>query len=164
MTKNKQNRARNGKSVKVRKRHTGQSKQARRYSEEWGKTARWREEKDFPVAMQAAVEGFQIHICYDDDDEEESSIPLKDIIISGLPPCVEITPVLLTEEPVDSLIMGDENLSTIRETELDEVIKSSVENLVSILSESEGIPDKMCDLPLCDNPTPLEAFKEPLEI
>ncbi|GJV59402.1 hypothetical protein Tco_0544749 [Tanacetum coccineum] len=25
---------------------------------------------------------------------------------------------------------------------------------------SEGIPDSVCDVPLCNNPTPLEAFKE----
>ncbi|GKB46875.1 hypothetical protein Tco_0897628 [Tanacetum coccineum] len=49
-------------------------------------------------------------------------------------------------------------------TGISEVIKSSVENLVQIPSESEGIPDKMCDVPLCDNPTPLEAFKEHSEI
>ncbi|GKF59333.1 hypothetical protein Tco_0176119, partial [Tanacetum coccineum] len=40
------------------------------------------------------------------------------------------------------------------------VIKSSIENLVPILSESEGIPDTVCDGPLCNNTTPLEAFKE----
>ncbi|GKF50511.1 hypothetical protein Tco_0146978, partial [Tanacetum coccineum] len=44
--------------------------------------------------------------------------------------------------------------------EPDEVIKSSVKNLVLIPSEFEGIPDKMCDVPLCNNPTLLEAFKE----
>ncbi|GJR61354.1 hypothetical protein Tco_1503516 [Tanacetum coccineum] len=44
--------------------------------------------------------------------------------------------------------------------EPDEFIKSSVENLVPIPSESEGIPDSVCDVPLCNNPTPLEAFKE----
>ncbi|GJY50388.1 hypothetical protein Tco_0441235 [Tanacetum coccineum] len=32
-------------------------------------------------------------------------------------------------------------------------IKSSVEDLVLIPSESEGIPDKMCDVPLCENTT-----------
>ncbi|GJS85512.1 hypothetical protein Tco_0752053 [Tanacetum coccineum] len=58
------------------------------------------------------------------------SIPLKDIIISGLPPCVAITTVLFTEEPVDSLIMEDEHLDTIPETESDELIKSSVEEFV----------------------------------
>ncbi|GJR59517.1 hypothetical protein Tco_1501679 [Tanacetum coccineum] len=34
----------------------------------------------------------KIPICYDDDDDEESSIPLRDIIISELPPCIAITP------------------------------------------------------------------------
>ncbi|GKC06146.1 hypothetical protein Tco_0997756, partial [Tanacetum coccineum] len=76
---------------------------------------------------------------------EESSIPLKDIITSGLPPCDAVIPVLLTEEPVDSLIMEDEHLDTIPATESDEVIKSSVEELVPIPSESEGIPNSECD-------------------
>ncbi|GJU24281.1 hypothetical protein Tco_1162902 [Tanacetum coccineum] len=40
-------------------------------------------------------------IYYDDDDDEESSIPLSDVI-SELPPCVAITPVLSTEEPDNS--------------------------------------------------------------
>ncbi|GJT69897.1 hypothetical protein Tco_1029183 [Tanacetum coccineum] len=56
--------------------------------------------------------------------------------------------------------MGDEHLDTIPETESDEFIKSSVEDLVPIPSESEGIPDSVCDVPLCNNPTSLEAFKE----
>ncbi|GJV01963.1 hypothetical protein Tco_1335532 [Tanacetum coccineum] len=102
------------------------------------------EEKRIAEDQAAKDRYWKIPICYDDDDDEESSIPLKDIIISGLPPCVAITPVLLTEEPVDSLIMEDEHLDTIPATE----------------SESEGIPDSVCDVPLCNNPTPLEAFKE----
>nr|GEZ87383.1 hypothetical protein [Tanacetum cinerariifolium] len=53
--------------------------------------------------------------------------------------------------------MWDEHLDTILATESDEVIKSSVENLVSIPSEFEGIPDTMCDVHLVNNPTPLEA-------
>ncbi|GJX40017.1 hypothetical protein Tco_0255007 [Tanacetum coccineum] len=44
-------------------------------------------------------------ICYDDDDDEESTIPLNEII-SQLPPSIAITPVLPTMEPEDSLIMG----------------------------------------------------------
>ncbi|GJS95139.1 hypothetical protein Tco_0802107 [Tanacetum coccineum] len=100
---------------------------------------------------------------YDDDDYEESSIPLKDIIISGLPPYVAITPVLSTEEPVDSLIMEDEHLDTIPATKSDEVIKSSVESLVQIPSESEGIPDKMCDVPFRDNSSPLDISKDQFE-
>ncbi|GJW99908.1 hypothetical protein Tco_0183822 [Tanacetum coccineum] len=62
-----------------------------------------------------------------------------------------ITPDLPTEEPDNSLSMGDEHLSTILETESDEVIKSSVKNLVPILSESKGISDDICDVPFCDN-------------
>ncbi|GJU61338.1 hypothetical protein Tco_1243173 [Tanacetum coccineum] len=45
--------------------------------------------------------------------------------------------------------MGDEHLSTIPETESDKLIKSSVENLVPILRESEGIFNNMCDVPSC---------------
>ncbi|GKF23507.1 hypothetical protein Tco_0075829 [Tanacetum coccineum] len=46
--------------------------------------------------------------------------------------------------------MGDEHLDTIPKIESDEVIKSSVEDLVPIPSESEGIFDNMCDVPSCD--------------
>ncbi|GJY85537.1 hypothetical protein Tco_0499563 [Tanacetum coccineum] len=60
-----------------------------------------------------------------------------------------ITPDLSTEELGNSLSIGDEHLDTIPETELDEVIKSSVEDLVPIPSESEGI-FSMCDVPSCD--------------
>ncbi|GJX45370.1 hypothetical protein Tco_0262046 [Tanacetum coccineum] len=92
-----------------------------------------------------------IPVCYDDDDDEESSIPLKDIIIAGLPPYVLIIPILFTKEPVDSLIMKDEHLDTISEMESDELIKSSVENLVQIPSESEDSSDGKCDLPPYDD-------------
>ncbi|GJU95573.1 hypothetical protein Tco_1320329 [Tanacetum coccineum] len=57
-----------------------------------------------------------------------------------------ITPDLPTEEPDNSLSIGDEHLNTIPETE-----KSSVENLVPIPSESKGIFDDICDVPSCDN-------------
>ncbi|GJX86465.1 hypothetical protein Tco_0337239 [Tanacetum coccineum] len=87
------------------------------------------EEKRIAEEQAAKARYWKIPICYDDDNDEESSIPLRDIIISELPPCVAITPVLSTEEPVDSLVMEDEHLDTISVTESDEVIKSSVENL-----------------------------------
>ncbi|GJU75343.1 hypothetical protein Tco_1272413 [Tanacetum coccineum] len=94
-------------------------------------------------------------LCYDDnddDDDEESTIPLNKIT-SQIPPSIAITPVLPTMEPEDSLIMGDENLSTIPEKEPNEFIKSSVEDLVPIPSESEDTSDSdsECDLPFCDN-------------
>nr|GFD28232.1 hypothetical protein [Tanacetum cinerariifolium] len=56
-------------------------------------------------------------------------------------------PVLPTEDPDNSLSIGDEHLSTILETESDEVIKSSVENLVPIPTESEVISDDTHDVP-----------------
>ncbi|GKF36857.1 hypothetical protein Tco_0113615, partial [Tanacetum coccineum] len=47
--------------------------------------------------------------------------------------------------------MGDEPLSTIPSMESDEVIKSSVENLVPIPSEFEGIFEDTSDVLNCDN-------------
>ncbi|GKB08720.1 hypothetical protein Tco_0837032 [Tanacetum coccineum] len=68
-------------------------------------------------------------------------VPFYDIIISGLPQCVAITSALSTEKPVDSLIMEDEHLDTISETESDEFIKYSVENLFPSPSEPEDFSD-----------------------
>ncbi|GJV48862.1 hypothetical protein Tco_1439074 [Tanacetum coccineum] len=79
----------------------------------------------------------------------EQMTSMCDMIL--LPPCVAITPVLFTEEPVDSLIIEDEHLDTILETESDELIKSSVENLVQIPSESEDSSNGECDLPPYDD-------------
>ncbi|GJX10693.1 hypothetical protein Tco_0200552 [Tanacetum coccineum] len=109
------------------------------------------EEKRIEEEQAAKDRYWKILVCYDDDDDEESSIPLKDIIIAGLPPCVVIIPILFTKEPVDSLIMKDEHLDTISEMESDELIKSSVENLVQIPSESEDSSDGKCDLPPYDD-------------
>ncbi|GJU10455.1 hypothetical protein Tco_1132851 [Tanacetum coccineum] len=87
--------------------------------------------------------------------------PTKDII-SKLPPSIAITPDLPIEEPEDSLIMGDEHLSTIPEKESDEFIKSSVEDLVLIPSESEDISgsDSDCNLPSCDEFSPINDYEE----
>nr|GFA13467.1 hypothetical protein [Tanacetum cinerariifolium] len=70
---------------------------------------------------------------------------------------------LSTEEPIDSLSMGDENLDTIPTTGSDEVIKSSVEDHVPIPSESEGIPEHMCDVPFHDNSPPLDVSKDQIK-
>ncbi|GJV67746.1 hypothetical protein Tco_1483255 [Tanacetum coccineum] len=106
------------------------------------------EEKRIAEEQAARDRSWKIPICYDDDEDN----------------IITITPVLPIEEPDNSLSMGDEHLDTIPETESDEFIKSSVEDLVPIPSEPEGIPDSMCDVPLCNNPTSLEAFKEHSEI
>nr|GFC03213.1 hypothetical protein [Tanacetum cinerariifolium] len=72
---------------------------------------------------------------YDDDDDEDYTVVIT--------PDFSIT---------DSLIMENEHLDTILETESDEFIKSSVENLVLIPSESEDFSDikSECDMPDCD--------------
>ncbi|GKF24023.1 hypothetical protein Tco_0076345 [Tanacetum coccineum] len=87
----------------------------------------------------------------DDDDDEEYSIPLNKM--PQILRSIALTPVSSIMEPKDSLIIGDEHLSTIPEKESDEVIKSSVEDLVLIPNEfedtSEG--DSEYDLPSCDD-------------
>nr|GEZ70769.1 hypothetical protein [Tanacetum cinerariifolium] len=89
--------------------------------------------------------------CYDDDDEDYTSTITPN------------EPVLSTVEPDNSLSMGDEHLDTISATESDEVIKSSVEDLILIPSESEGIPEHMCDVPSHDNSLPLDVSKAQFE-
>ncbi|GKC48216.1 hypothetical protein Tco_1065938 [Tanacetum coccineum] len=98
---------------------------------------------------------------YDDDDYEESTIPLNEII-SQIPPSNAITPVLPILELEDSLIMGNEELSTIHENKSDEFIKSNVEDLVPIPSESKDTSesDSDCDLPSCDDFSPINDSEE----
>nr|GEZ89111.1 hypothetical protein [Tanacetum cinerariifolium] len=72
-------------------------------------------------------------------------------------------PVLSIEEPDNSLSMGDEHLDTILATESDEFIKSGVENLIPIPSESEGIPEHVCNVPFHDNSPPLDVSKDQIE-
>ncbi|GJV78606.1 hypothetical protein Tco_1514476 [Tanacetum coccineum] len=75
-----------------------------------------------------------------------------------------IIPDLPIEEPDNSLNMGDEHLSTIPEMESDEVIKSSVEDIVPIPSEYKGISDDTCDVPFCDNSPPFDVLNNHFEI
>nr|GEU36141.1 hypothetical protein [Tanacetum cinerariifolium] len=91
-------------------------------------------------------------IYYDDDDDDDD----EDYAIA-------VAPSLSTEESDNSLSMRDEHLDTILATESDEFIKSSVESLVSIPSESKGIPDNMCDMPFHDNSPPIDISKDQFE-
>ncbi|GKF14947.1 hypothetical protein Tco_0056409, partial [Tanacetum coccineum] len=100
--------------------------------------------------------------CYDDNDDydyEESTIPLNEIYYQ-ISSSIAITPVLQTLEPEDSLIMGNEDLSTILENELDEFINSSVEDFVPIPSESEDTSGSDSDLPSCDDFSPINVYEE----
>nr|GEY98478.1 hypothetical protein [Tanacetum cinerariifolium] len=84
-----------------------------------------------------------------DDDEEDCTIAVT--------PDFPIT---------DSLIIENEHLDTILETESDEFIQSCVENLVPIPSESEDFSDieSECDMPNCDDSqtTNFSTFSNPL--
>ncbi|GJT67279.1 hypothetical protein Tco_1018759 [Tanacetum coccineum] len=99
----------------------------------------------------------KIPICYDDDDDEYSSATqeyLKKFSSA-------ITPDL---PKLDSLLMEDKHLHIIPEMESDELIKSSVEDLVHTPSESDGISESECDVPDCDDSqtTNFSTFSNPL--
>nr|GEY65324.1 hypothetical protein [Tanacetum cinerariifolium] len=85
------------------------------------------EEKQIQEDQAANTRYWKIPAYYDDDDDYN----------------FPITP----NETIDSLNMGDVHLDTVPVTESDKFIKSSVENLVPNLSESEG--ENSCDLPTC---------------
>ncbi|GJS45580.1 reverse transcriptase domain-containing protein [Tanacetum coccineum] len=113
---------------------------------EWGSEVR-KKEQAYNEEQYSAARRRMLSIPFVDEDDY---IPLGDII-ARYSTSKAITPDLPIEEPDNSLNMGDEHLSTIPETESDEVIKSSVENLVPIPSEFEGISNDTSDVPNCDN-------------
>ncbi|GKD88940.1 hypothetical protein Tco_1364447, partial [Tanacetum coccineum] len=96
-----------------------------------------------------------------DDDDDEYTIQYREYLENS---SNAITPILPIKEPDNSLIMGDEHLSTIPETESDEVTKSSVKDLVPIPSESEGISDDTCDVLFCDNSPLIDVLNDHFEI
>ncbi|GJT75490.1 hypothetical protein Tco_1042215 [Tanacetum coccineum] len=102
---------------------------------EWGSKVQ-KKEKAYEDEKYAAACRYMLSVTCDDEDDY---IPLA------------ITTDLPIEEPDNSLKMGDEHLDTIPATESDEVIKSSVENLIPIPREFEGISDDTCDVPNCDD-------------
>nr|GFC85155.1 hypothetical protein [Tanacetum cinerariifolium] len=73
--------------------------------------------------------GWNRHAFYNNGDDDDVDCTIA------------ITPVFSTEESDNSLSIGDEHLDTIPVMESNEVIKSSVKDLVPILSESEEIKD-----------------------
>ncbi|GKF53184.1 hypothetical protein Tco_0160094, partial [Tanacetum coccineum] len=102
-----------------------------------GQIMQKKEEEKRIVEKQASKDQYwKIPICcYDDEDYT-----------------IALTPVLSNKEPVDSLIMEDEHLST------------SVENLVQITSEFKGISKGTCDVPVYKDPSTFDAFSNHSEI
>nr|GFB96679.1 hypothetical protein [Tanacetum cinerariifolium] len=124
------------------------------------------EEKQLEEERAAKAQNWKLPVCYDDDNDEERSDSLDDNIIYGLPPSSTITPdepVLSTEEPDNSLSMGDEHLDTIPATKSDEFIKSSVEDLILILRESDFFLEVDEFLAVEDEPTSSQFLKSYLD-
>ncbi|GJW57390.1 hypothetical protein Tco_0104121, partial [Tanacetum coccineum] len=95
-----------------------------------------------------------------DDDDDEYSFATQEYLMT-------CSPAIAPDLPkTDSLIMVDKHLDTIPETELDEFIKSSVENLVQNPSESEDFSEDecVCDVPDCDDSQTINfsTFSHPL--
>ncbi|GJV52308.1 hypothetical protein Tco_1448049 [Tanacetum coccineum] len=84
-------------------------------------------------------------LFYDYDDDEYTIIYSKP---KAIPPNLPI------EEPDNSLSMGDEHPDTI----------SSIENLVPIPSEFEGISDDTCDMPVGKDSSTFDALSDHSEI
>ncbi|GKC51895.1 hypothetical protein Tco_1074640 [Tanacetum coccineum] len=104
-----------------------------------GQIIQKKEEERRIVEEQAAEDRYwKIPICYDDDEDYT----------------IAITPVLSTNEPVDSLIIEDEHLNTI----------PSIENLVPIPSEFKGISEDTCDVPIYEDPSTFDALSNHSEI
>ncbi|GKD37782.1 hypothetical protein Tco_1257989, partial [Tanacetum coccineum] len=104
-----------------------------------GQIMQKKEEERRIAEDQAAKDRYwKIPICYDDDEDYT----------------IAITPVLPTVEPDNSLIMEDEHLDTI----------PSVENLVQIPSESKGISEDTCDVPVGEDSSIFDALSDHSEI
>nr|GEX19568.1 hypothetical protein [Tanacetum cinerariifolium]GEY40444.1 hypothetical protein [Tanacetum cinerariifolium] len=88
------------------------------------------DEKKIKEEQAAKARYWKILVCYDDDDNEDYNIAITH------------------KKPDNSLSMRDEHLDTIPATESDVFIKSSVKNLVSNPSESEG--EHECDVHACE--------------
>ncbi|GJR24874.1 hypothetical protein Tco_0973401 [Tanacetum coccineum] len=77
----------------------------------------------------------------DDDDDDEYSFATQEYL-------KKFSSAIKPDLPKsDSLIMEDKHLDTIPAKESDELIKSSVEDLVHTPSESDGISESEYDLP-----------------
>nr|GEW23216.1 reverse transcriptase domain-containing protein [Tanacetum cinerariifolium] len=100
------------------------------------------EEKQLEEERAAKANNWKLPVCFNDDDDEERSDSLDDNIISGLP----LFSAIIPDEPVLSIKEPDNSL-----------------NLIPIPSESEGIPEHVCDVPSHDNSPPLHVSKDTIE-
>nr|GEW75950.1 hypothetical protein [Tanacetum cinerariifolium] len=93
-------------------------------------------------AAQISTPYWKCYIFYDDNDEY--TIQYREYLENS-------SNAIAPKEPDNSLSMGDEHLSTILETKSNEVIKSSVEDLVPIPSETEDTSGSYKDIEFKDS-------------
>ncbi|GJY58071.1 hypothetical protein Tco_0457963 [Tanacetum coccineum] len=110
-----------------------------------------KKEKELLQQEQAAYVRTSQQFNFIDDDDDDNEKKFSSAITPDLPKS-------------DSLIMEDKHLDTILETKSDELIKSSVEDLVHTPSEFDGISESECDVPDCDysQTTNFTTFTNPL--
>ncbi|GJZ17266.1 hypothetical protein Tco_0553389 [Tanacetum coccineum] len=111
-------------------------------------------DKNFEVKHAQSEENLPTS-SYNDDDDEYSFATQEYLMTCS-------TAIIPDSPKTDSLIMVDKHLDTIPETESDEFIKSSVQNLVQNPRESED--EYECDMPDCDDSqtTNFSMFSNPL--
>nr|GEV66154.1 hypothetical protein [Tanacetum cinerariifolium] len=91
----------------------------------------------------------KIPICYNDDDDEESSIPLRDINIFELPSCIAITPVIdphhlnAESDLIESLLNQDSSI--ISSLKIDSLLDEFAGGLIFLKSTPPGIDEADCD-------------------
>nr|GEV21467.1 hypothetical protein [Tanacetum cinerariifolium] len=119
--------------------------------------------EEFPVIHQPPRE---MSIQEIEDLKQQYLDEMKRLINSEYRDDIKIDELKGNFNNMNSLIMENVHLDTIPETESDEFIKSSVENLVQIPSESEDFSDieSECDIPDCDDSktTIFSTFSNPL--
>ncbi|GJR41689.1 hypothetical protein Tco_1309792 [Tanacetum coccineum] len=116
---------------------------------EWGSEVR-KKEQAYNEEQYSAARRRMLSIPFVDEDDY---IPLGDFI-AQYSTSKAITPDLPIEDPDNSLSMGDKHLDTIL----------SIENLVPIPSELEGISDNTCDVPVRDDSSTFDALNDNSEI
>ncbi|GJZ86672.1 NAC domain-containing protein [Tanacetum coccineum] len=109
--------------------------------------------KKFTHEMQSKIDSMMINLgnptpeplvnsCFYEESDDD---------IKVTPAYTPFIPFLATMEPTNTLIMGDEVISTTPAREYDDFIKSSIDDLVLILRESEVTSNSNLE---CDMPTP----------
>ncbi|GJZ91344.1 hypothetical protein Tco_0663271 [Tanacetum coccineum] len=118
--------------------------------------------------MQSKIDSLMMNLGTSTPDPLVNSIVYKESgdDIKVTPTCTPSLPFLATMEPADTLLMGDEVISTIPARETDKFTKSSVDDLVPIPKQSEVTSDSVleCDMPATTPLPPTDNGKVDFDI